>query len=64
MLTGLYREMVCVVPLLAQMLPCVVLRDADIRLAVHPAPFVTCILVYGTYWTAGRLRRLGRSVPV
>jgi hypothetical protein len=64
MLTGPCREMVCVVPSPAPLLPCVVLRDADIRLTVHPAPFVTCLLVYGTYWTAGRLRRLGRSVPV
>jgi hypothetical protein len=55
MLMGPHREMVFVVPLLANLLPFVMLRDADIRLAVHTAPFVTFILVYGAYWVAGRL---------
>jgi hypothetical protein len=62
MLMGPHREMVFVVPLLANLLPFVMLRDADIRLAVHTAPFVTFILVYGAYWTAGRLITLPRAL--
>ena len=58
LLMGPYREMVFVVPLLANLLPFVMLRDADIRLAVHTAPFVTFILVYGAYWVAEWLMML------
>jgi hypothetical protein len=62
MLMGPYREMVFVVPLLANLLPFVMLRDADIRLTVHTAPFVTFILVYGAYWVAERLFTLPQAV--
>lgn len=58
MLMGPYREMVFLVPLLANLLPFVMLRDADVRLAVHTAPFVTFMLVYGAYWMAARLMTL------
>ncbi len=52
---GRYRELLGLIVLLANLLPFLMLRDADIRLAVGTIPFVTFIVVYGCWWCAERV---------
>ena len=56
LLMGPRREILLLVPVLANVLPFIMVQNAhsDIRLAVGTIPFVTFIVAYGAWWLAGQ----------
>lgn len=61
-LGGPWRELALAIPIFANLLPFLLLRDADPRLTVHTAPFVAFVLASGALWAIERLRTLPAAV--
>lgn len=54
-LWGPWRELMLAIPVMANGLPFLLLRDADPRVTVHTAPFVTFLVACGALWAVERL---------
>lgn len=66
-LGGPWWELVLALPIFTNLLPFLLLRDADPRLTVHTAPFVAFLLAVGALWVFERLlafsMAVGTTVP-